>query len=220
MIHLEKFPTGNGHKLRATLPVMALFLAFCICGMASDVYLECGRSPLGGEEYQVSWSTLPHSTEEFEILLVVVSPVPFKFRLTESEDPTLDGLRVRLPNLGCDVAHLVLRMGSRGEESVWAESAPFEIVHSPGAPSRRVVLYRGEYWLREDRTAGEMEAGDRRFGNLPDGGGAPIESQNSQDGLQRMCAAHLRSHIDNLSPVKPSLASPFPARQVPLQLRV
>jgi len=115
-----------------------------------------------GQVVNLTWDALPKDTEEFELLLLCEAPVPITLRLTECEEPELRFFSWRVPGLPSLRARIVLRRGEKGDESLWAQSQPFQILADCGLAEAvaggnayasngpRVSLRDGELWLRED----------------------------------------------------------------------
>ncbi len=115
---------------------------------AGAVFVGSGHGAIHpGEEVTLAWTALPEGADEFELLLVCRSPIPVKLRLTECLDPLQGTFRWRVPNLPCDAARILLRVGVRGEEITWAASPPFHIGWDTREPFVQVTSRGGELWL-------------------------------------------------------------------------
>ena len=108
-----------------------------------------GPARAAGSVIEVSWSGVPKSSEEGELLLSLDGGRRVALRLTEQISPRGRSYFWRVPNLSARRAALVLRMGIAGREVESAPSAPFEILLGPSRPDQRIALRAGELWLAE-----------------------------------------------------------------------
>ena len=102
----------------------------------------------GGEVVKLRWAPLPHETEEFELLLSLDGGHHF-IRLTEMQEPSLESLEWRVPNLPSGDARLCLRVGLKGKEVELELSAPFTILGDGDAPIAGVTFRAGEWWTSQ-----------------------------------------------------------------------
>ena len=111
--------------------VAGLLLAAPVRAAATDLgrVVIKGERPTfrAGEVVTLRWTSLPPETEEFELLLSLDGGRQF-IRLTEMQEPDLESLEWRVPNLPSSDAHLRLRVGLNGEEIDLRTERPF---HDP-----------------------------------------------------------------------------------------
>jgi len=101
-----------------------------------------------GEVVKLRWTPLPPGAEEFELLLSLDGGHHF-IRLTEMQEPSLESLEWRVPNLPSGEARLRLRMGLKGEEIDLELSAFFTILRDENAPVAGVTFRAGEWWTSQ-----------------------------------------------------------------------
>jgi hypothetical protein len=106
-----------------------------------------------GEVVRLRWTSLPPEAEEFELLLSLDGGRHF-IRLTEMQEPGLESLEWRVPNLPSGDARLRLRMGLKGEEIDLELSAFFTILRDENAPVAGVTFRAGEWWTSQTVSAG------------------------------------------------------------------
>lgn len=179
----------KGHLFRRTI------LAFCLS--ASALCAAAGVAPAPalrlsatgtlrpGQEVAVGWPPVPMATREFELLLRYEAPLALTVRLTDSKEPSLTAMAWRVPNLPPGRARLLLRVGRRGAEVEWAQSAPFRIAGGAFAPTHRVRLRRGEFWIQEGPapTPTSLEGGRRTLWSAPGGLPAPADGPSATPAL-------------------------------------
>jgi len=141
--------------IRSRLPFPATTLLF---GLGFSVFLSASvghpsvqlsqdRILRPGTTIRVTWTSLPPETEEFELLLGLESPASGTVRLTECRDPALASLTWRVPHHPAERARILLRLGRRGREILWARSEPFSIARSDDPRVERLRYRRGEIWI-------------------------------------------------------------------------
>ena len=114
-----------------------------------------GQVLRGGDVIEVSWTGVPASADEVELLLSLDGGRRVAVRLTEELSSGDRSYLWRVPNLSGRQAALVLRMGIGGREVESAPSALFEIRPEAARPAVPVAWRAGELWL-----SGEVRAGD------------------------------------------------------------
>ena len=114
-----------------------------------------GQILQGGAVVEVSWTGVPASADEVELLLSLDGGRRVAVRLTEELSSGDRSYLWRVPNLSARQAALVLRMGIEGNEIESAPSAVFEIRPEPARAAAPVDWRAGELWL-----SGEARARD------------------------------------------------------------
>ena len=138
--------------MRAPIAV-AGFCLFAATAVARPVVFTAprpGQVLQGGGVVEVSWTGVPASADEVELLLSLDGGRRVAVRLTEELSAGDRSYLWRVPNLSGRQAALVLRMGIDGREIESAPSALFEIRPEPERPAVPVALRAGELWLSAD----------------------------------------------------------------------
>ena len=116
-----------------------------------------GQVLQGGAVVEVSWTGVPASADEVELLLSLDGGRRVAVRLTEELSSDDHSYLWRVPNLSARQAALVLRMGIEGHEIESAPSALFEITPEPARPAVPVDWRAGELWLSGETRAREAD---------------------------------------------------------------
>ena len=132
-----------------------LFAATAIARPVVFTVPRLGQTLQGGSVVEVSWTGVPASADEVELLLSLDGGRRVAVRLTEQLSSGDRSYLWRVPNLSARRAALILRMGIEGREVESAPSAVFEIRPEPARPAVPVDWRAGELWL-----SGEARARD------------------------------------------------------------
>lgn len=147
-------------RLGGRLVLAGLVLAAPAYAAASDpggVLIEGGRASVrAGKIVMLRWTPLPPETEEFELLLSLDGGHQY-LRLTEMQEPDLEFLEWRVPNLPTSDARLRLRVGIDGEEVELQPSAPFTILRDASGPLADITFRGGEWWTSRPLSVAEPD---------------------------------------------------------------
>jgi hypothetical protein len=144
------FSLAGGRTLLLGLALFTLSGTWALASQSglAEIDVGCGATLTAGDRVEIRWAPLPEGTAEFELLLECDLPHPLTLRLTESEDPAVERMVWRVPNVPCMSARLVLRRGEEGHEILWGQSETFRIAWSNGETPERAEFQEGELWLR------------------------------------------------------------------------
>jgi hypothetical protein len=138
------------------LIALAGFCLFAATAVARPVVFTSpaqGQVLRGGDVVEVSWTGVPASADEVELLLSLDGGRRVAVRLTEELSSGDRSYLWRVPNLSGRQAALVLRMGIQGREIESAPSALFEIRPEPARPAVPVKWREGEVWVSAESRA-------------------------------------------------------------------
>jgi hypothetical protein len=148
---------GRFANMCGRLALLSVVLAAPVRGAASGLgrLVFEGERPRfrAGEVVRLRWTPLPPEAEEFELLLSLDGGHHF-IRLTEMQEPGLESLEWRVPNLPSREARLRLRMGLTGKETDLELSAPFTILSDDNEPVAGIAFRAGEWWTSQTVSAG------------------------------------------------------------------
>ena len=137
-----------------------------------------GQVLQGGAVVEVSWTGVPASADEVELLLSLDGGRRVAVRLTEELSSGDRSYLWRVPNLSGRQAALVLRMGIEGREIESAPGALFEIRSEPERPAVPVAWRAGELWLSADAGARDADPLPAAGLDSPSGRWTPLRERS------------------------------------------
>ncbi len=155
-----------------------LFTAAAVAGPVVFTSPRPGQVLQGGAVVEVSWTGVPASADEVELLLSLDGGRRVAVRLTEELSSGDRSYLWRVPNLSGRQAALVLRMGIDGREIESAPSALFEIRPEPERPAVPVAWRAGELWLSADAGARDTDPLPAAGLDSPSGQWTPLRERS------------------------------------------